>query len=61
MQHTPEVAECHRITGEDCYLVRVLAPSLAALEQILDRFLRHGQTTSAIVVSSPVPPRRSPI
>jgi Lrp/AsnC family leucine-responsive transcriptional regulator len=61
VQHTPEVAECHRITGEDCFLMRVLAPSLAALEQLLDRFLLHGQTTSAIVVSSPVPPRRPPI
>jgi Lrp/AsnC family transcriptional regulator, leucine-responsive regulatory protein len=57
---TPEVVECHRITGEDCFLIKVHAPSIAALEQTLDRFLLHGQTTSSIVVSSPVPPRSVP-
>jgi Lrp/AsnC family leucine-responsive transcriptional regulator len=58
---TPEIGECHRITGEDCFIMRVHAPSLQAMEQILDRFLLHGQTTSAITVSSPVPVRPLPI
>lgn len=58
---TPEVTECHRVTGEDCFVLRVHAPSLQAMEQILDRFLMHGQTTSAITVSSPVPQRALPV
>jgi Lrp/AsnC family leucine-responsive transcriptional regulator len=58
---TPEIGECHRITGEDCFIMRVHAPSLQAMEQILDKFLLHGQTTSAITVSSPVPVRPLPI
>jgi Lrp/AsnC family transcriptional regulator, leucine-responsive regulatory protein len=58
---TPEVAECHRVTGEDCFVMRVHAASLQALESVLDRFLLHGQTTSAITVSSPVPPRALPV
>ncbi len=53
----PEVSECHRITGEDCFLVKVHAPSIDGLEAILDRFLVHGQTITSIVVSSPVPAR----
>ena len=53
----PEVSECHRITGEDCFLLQVHAPSIAAVEQVLDRFLLHGQTISSFVVSTPVPPR----
>ncbi|MDT5012058.1 MAG: Lrp/AsnC family transcriptional regulator, leucine-responsive regulatory protein [Mycobacterium sp.] len=56
-QRTPEVTECHRITGEDCFIMRVHAPTLQAVEQILDKFLLHGQTTTAIAVSSPVPQR----
>ena len=60
-QRTPEVGECHRVTGEDCFIMRVHAPSLQVMEQILDRFLLHGQTTSAITVSSPVPLRPLPI
>lgn len=56
-QRTAEVTECHRITGEDCFIMRVHAPSLQAMEQTLDKFLLHGQTTSALTVSSPVPQR----
>jgi len=58
---TPEVVECHRITGEDCFFLKVHAPSIAALEEVLDRFLLFGQTTTSIVVSTPVPPRPLPL
>ena len=54
---TPEVAECHRISGEDCFLLRVHVPAIEALEDVLDRFLVHGSTTSSFVVATPVPPR----
>jgi Lrp/AsnC family leucine-responsive transcriptional regulator len=57
----PEVVECHSITVEDCFLIKVHAASIGALEQTLDRFLFHGQTTSSIVVSSPVPQRSVPL
>jgi Lrp/AsnC family leucine-responsive transcriptional regulator len=57
----PEVSECHRITGEDCFLVKVHAPTIDGLEQILDRFLVHGNTVTSIVVASPVPPRALPV
>jgi Lrp/AsnC family leucine-responsive transcriptional regulator len=53
----PEVSECHRISGEDCFLMKVHVPSIEALEAVLDRFLLHGQTTSSFIVSTPVPPR----
>jgi len=57
----PEVSECHRITGEDCFLVKVHAAAIEDLEKTLDRFLLYGQTVTSIVVSSPVPPRALPI
>jgi Lrp/AsnC family leucine-responsive transcriptional regulator len=53
----PEISECHRITGEDCFLLKVHAAAIEDLEAILDRFLLYGQTITSIVVSSPVPPR----
>lgn len=56
-QATPQVSECHRISGEDCFLLRVHVPSVPALEEVLDRFLPYGQTTSSFVVSTPVAPR----
>ena len=60
-QSTPEVVECHRVTGEDCLLMKVLAASVQELEGLLDRFLMHGNTTSSLIVSSPVPPRNPPL
>jgi Lrp/AsnC family leucine-responsive transcriptional regulator len=54
---TTEISECHRISGEDCFLLRVHVRSIEALEAVLDRFLVHGQTTSSFIVSTPVPPR----
>jgi len=58
---TPNVVECHRITGEDCFIIKAHLPSLDALDDLLDRFLIHGQTTTSIVQSSPVPPRQLPL
>ena len=58
---TPEVVECHRITGEDCFLLKVYVAEIDKLEEVLDRFLMYGQTTSSIVQSSPVPARALPL
>jgi len=51
----PEVSECHRISGEDCFLLKVHVRAIEALEAVLDQFLLHGQTASSFVVSTPVP------
>ena len=58
---TPEVVECHRITGDDCFLLKVHVAAVEQLETILDRFLPFGQTTTSIVQSSPVPTRALPL
>ena len=57
----PEVTECYRITGEDCFLVKLHAPAIGQLEAILDKFLVYGNTTTSIVVSTPVPRRQPPL
>lgn len=57
----PQISECHRITGEDCFLVKVHAPTVEQLEDVLDRFLLYGQTVTSIVVSTPVPNRPLPL
>jgi len=56
-----EVVECHRVTGEDCFILKVYLPSLAQLDRILDRFLAHGTTTTSLIQSSPVPLRPPPL
>ncbi len=57
----PEVSECYRITGEDCFLIKVHAAAIEDLEATLDRFLLYGQTVTSIVVATPVPPRPLPV
>jgi Lrp/AsnC family transcriptional regulator, leucine-responsive regulatory protein len=57
----PEVVDCHRITGEDCFFIRLHLRSMDDLEGILDRFLVLGQTTTSIIHSSPVAGRVLPI
>lgn len=56
-----QVVECYRITGEDCFLMKVHVAAVDQLEDVLDRFLLYGQTTSSIVQSAPVPPRPLPL
>jgi len=60
-RRTPEVVECHRISGEDCFLMRVQVRAIDALEDLLDRFGVHGQTNSSFIVSTPVEPRAVPL
>ena len=58
---TPEVVECHRVTGEDCYVAKLHLRSMDDLEGILDRFAAVGQTTTSIVHSAPVAARPLPL
>ena len=58
---TPEVIECERITGEDCFLVRLHVRAMEDLEGVLDRFTPFGQTTTSLVHSAPVPRRALPL
>jgi Lrp/AsnC family transcriptional regulator, leucine-responsive regulatory protein len=60
-QTIPEVTECHRVTGEDCFILKVFLKEISSLDRVLDKFLAHGQTTTSIVQSSPVPPRGLPL
>lgn len=58
----PEVTECYRVTGEDCFIIKIHVESIADdLDRVLDRFLVYGQTTTSIVQSAPVPPRSLPL
>jgi Lrp/AsnC family transcriptional regulator, leucine-responsive regulatory protein len=56
-QRTPEVVECNRITGDDCYLMKAHVRDVDHMEEVIDRFAIYGQTTTSIVQSSPVPRR----
>jgi len=57
----PEIVECHRVTGEDCFILKVYLPSIDQLDRILDAFLLYGTTTTSLIQSSPVSLRPLPL
>ncbi|HEY3739549.1 MAG TPA: Lrp/AsnC family transcriptional regulator [Bryobacteraceae bacterium] len=50
----PEVYECHRIAGEDTFLLKVCVPTSEALEKTVDKLTPYVATTTMLVFSSPV-------
>jgi Lrp/AsnC family leucine-responsive transcriptional regulator len=60
-RESPEVVECYRITGEDCFLLKLHLRAIDDLEDVLDRFTPFGQTTTSIIHSAPVPRRGLPL
>jgi Lrp/AsnC family transcriptional regulator, leucine-responsive regulatory protein len=56
-QETVEVVDCRRVTGDDCYVMTAHVRDVEHLEEVIDRFVALGQTTTSIVQSAPVPRR----
>jgi Lrp/AsnC family leucine-responsive transcriptional regulator len=55
LEANPSVLECHHVAGDDCYILKVAAPSLEALERILGSLREPGlsaSTRTTIVLSS---------
>jgi Lrp/AsnC family transcriptional regulator, leucine-responsive regulatory protein len=51
----PNVLECHHVAGEDCYMLKVAAPSIDSLGDILHQLRDPGQpvsTRTTIVLST---------
>ncbi|MFC4053050.1 Lrp/AsnC family transcriptional regulator [Actinomadura syzygii] len=57
----PQIVECHRITGDDCFFFIAHLRSVEELEPILDRFTPYARTTTSILQSAPVPRRPLPV
>ncbi len=60
LRDMPEIVECDRVTGEDCFVARVHVPSVADLEVLIDKLITHSMTNTSIIQSSPVE-RRLPV
>lgn len=54
LQAIPEILECHRVAGEDSFLMKVGVSSMKHLEKLIDHLAQYGQPTTSIVLSSPV-------
>jgi Lrp/AsnC family transcriptional regulator, leucine-responsive regulatory protein len=57
----PEIIECDRVTGEDCFVAKVFVPRIDDLERVIDKLLPYAQTNTSIIQSSPVQRRQPPL
>ncbi len=48
----PELIECHRVTGTDSYILKVIVSSIPHLEQVINRLVHYGEPATSIVLSS---------
>jgi Lrp/AsnC family leucine-responsive transcriptional regulator len=60
LRDIPEIVECDRITGEDCFIARAHVESVEALERLIDQLIPYSMTNTSIIQSSPVS-RRLPL
>lgn len=61
LRELPQIVECDRITGEDCFIARAHVRSVAELEKLIDKIIPHAMTNTSIIQSSPVERRLPPI
>jgi Lrp/AsnC family leucine-responsive transcriptional regulator len=58
---SPEVIECDKVTGDDCFVARYLLRSIDELDPILERIAQRAQTSTSIVKASPIKRRLPPV
>lgn len=61
LRKLPEIVECDRITGEDCFIARAHVRSVGDLEKLIDQVIPYAMTNTSIIQSSPVKRRMPPI
>ncbi len=57
----PEITQCDRVTGEDCFLARANLASVADMERVIDLIIPYAMTNTSIIQSSPVELRLPPL
>lgn len=57
LEAIPELSECDKVTGDDCFIARLHLRSIEHLDFILERITEHAETSTRIVKSQPVPRR----
>lgn len=57
----PEIIECDKVTGDDCFVARVIVRSIGELDRVLEPLTEEAETSTAIVKSQPVRRRLPPL
>jgi Lrp/AsnC family leucine-responsive transcriptional regulator len=49
------------VTGDDCFIARLVVPSMGELDAILDRIVEKAETNTSMIKASPVKRRLPPL
>lgn len=60
IEETPAFCECDKVTGDDCYIVRLFVRSVEELDTILASVADNAQVHTSIVKSQPIARRPPP-
>ena len=48
----PEVLECFRGTGDDCFIIKIAVTSIAHLDTVLEQLRDYGNSTTSVILSA---------
>jgi Lrp/AsnC family transcriptional regulator, leucine-responsive regulatory protein len=54
LETTPEIIEAHHVTGDDCFILKLVARSMSDLERLSGKLVGLGSITTNVVYSSPL-------
>jgi Lrp/AsnC family leucine-responsive transcriptional regulator len=57
----PEFVECDKVTGEDCFVARVMLRTIGHLDGVLDRVTEYAETNTAIIKAATIKRRLPPL
>lgn len=60
IERMPEVSECDKVTGDDCFVARIVLRSIEELDSVLEPIVGLAETSTSIVKSQPVARRPAP-
>ena len=61
IEATPEFCECDKVTGDDCFVVRLFVRSIDHLDALMDRIADKAATNTSIVKSQVIARRLPPL
>ncbi|AYG64975.1 MULTISPECIES: Lrp/AsnC family transcriptional regulator [unclassified Rhizobium] len=61
IQETSEFIECDKVTGDDCFIGRLVVRSMGELDGILDKIAERAETNTSMIKATPVKRRLPPL
>jgi Lrp/AsnC family leucine-responsive transcriptional regulator len=61
IQETPQIVECDKVTGDDCFVARLHVRSMQEIDSILDRIADKASTSTSMVKSQTIARRPPPL